>query len=73
MGKIRLFVHIVRNMGLEYVIFRVFYVLRGKLGILKKQFPTNPPQVQYQTLEGWKNSEIKFFFNLLSKNNLILN
>ncbi|MFZ4543208.1 MAG: alginate lyase family protein [Saprospiraceae bacterium] len=49
-------------MGWRYVQFRVFYALRARLGILKKQFPVNPPRKEFISLENWKALPQKFFF-----------
>ena len=50
-------------MGWDYVQFRVFYILRNKLGILKRQFPTNPKVKNFISLVDWKKQSINFFFN----------
>lgn len=50
-------------MGWQYVQFRVFYAIRGRLGILKQQFPQNPDFKQFINLEGWKKQTPKFFFD----------
>lgn len=50
-------------MGWDYVQFRSVYELKRKTGLLKKQFPTNPKQIQFISLEDWKELPAKFFFN----------
>jgi hypothetical protein len=50
-------------MGWGYVLFRLGYALRQKTGVLRRQFPTNPPQRNFISLEGWKNLPVKFFFD----------
>ena len=49
-------------MGWDYVQFRVFYAMRGKLGILKRQFPQNPDIQTFISLEDWKKQPQQFFF-----------
>ena len=56
-------------MGWDYVQFRVFYVLRSKLGVLKKQFPTTTSVKKFITLDDWKKQPANFFFD--SKEQLI--
>jgi hypothetical protein len=62
-AKLSLYFQILRNMGWQYVQFRVFYAIRGKLGVLKRQFPQNPDFQQFISLEDWKKQTPKFFFD----------
>jgi hypothetical protein len=43
-------------MGLKYVLFRVWFFLQKKTGLLIKRFPTNPPFINSITLVEWKKS-----------------
>ena len=43
-------------MGLNYVLFRVWFLLQKKIGLLKKRFPANPPFINAMTLVVWKKS-----------------
>ena len=52
-----------RNQGLRYVIYRSFYELRRKLGLLAIQFPSSPIQKKHLTFQEWKNLNIPFFFS----------
>ena len=61
--KLSLYFQIFRNMGWDYALFRVVYALRGKLGILKQQFPQNPNIQVFISLEDWKKQTPKFFFD----------
>jgi Heparinase II/III-like protein/Heparinase II/III N-terminus len=61
-AKINLYRQILANMGWAYVGFRIGYAIRGKLGILKRQFPVKPKQQDWIELENWKKQPAKFFF-----------
>lgn len=50
-------------MGWGYVLFRLGYVLRQKTGLLRRQFPANPPVQHFIDLAGWKKLPVKFFFD----------
>jgi hypothetical protein len=43
-------------MGLKYVMFRVWFLLQKKTGLLIKRFPANPPFINSITLVEWKKS-----------------
>lgn len=43
-------------MGLNYVLFRVWFLLQKKTGLLIKRFPANPPFINAITLVEWKES-----------------
>ena len=43
-------------MGLKYVLFRVWFLLQKKTGLLIKRFPANPPFIDSITLVEWKKS-----------------
>lgn len=43
-------------MGMKYVLFRVWFLLQKKAGLLIKRFPANPPFINAITLEEWKKS-----------------
>ena len=61
-------IQIIKNMGIRYFAYRIFYELQRKTGILKWKFPTNPPQKKYLCLADWKTSAPLFFFQ--SRENL---
>jgi len=50
-------------MGWDYVQFRTFYEIKRKTGLLKKQFPVNPPVQTFLNLKEWKERSIPFFFD----------
>lgn len=53
---------LVSNMGIRYVIFRILYVIKTKVGWKKIVFPTNLDQKNYISLKDWKNNLPPFFF-----------
>lgn len=55
--------NLLQNMGWRYLRFRVGFELKKKAGLLQKQYPTNPEQKSFITLEGWKKLDTQFFFN----------
>ena len=62
MQKLKQAANLISNMGMRYVLFRIGFALRQKTGLLKKSFPTNPPLVDFISLEAWKKLPAKFFF-----------
>jgi hypothetical protein len=48
-------------MGLNYVLFRIWFLLQKRTGLLIKRFPSNPPCINVITLVEWKKSI--FFVN----------
>ena len=60
--KANLYFQIFRNMGWKYVLYRVFFALKEKLGVLKTQFPVNPPRKHFFTLQNWKDADVHYFF-----------
>lgn len=60
LNKLILALQLMKNMGLRYIAFRVFFELKKRLGILHKSFPTNPEKIDFIHLNDWKIS--KHFF-----------
>ena len=60
--KIKKMANLISNMGFHYLFFRIFYMIKTKLGWQKKVFPTQPKFSEYITLESWKNNLPPFFF-----------
>ncbi|MCU0341432.1 MAG: heparinase II/III family protein [Spirosomaceae bacterium] len=56
---------LLRNMGFRYVWFRLMYELRRRTGLLKAQFPTQPPHRSWFLLSEWRLSPVRFFFDAL--------
>ena len=48
-------------MGMIYVCFRIYYLLKTKLGWQKKIFPTSPELKKYISLKDWKDNLPSFF------------
>ncbi len=65
------FFNLLVNMGPRYVWFRLRYELRRRTGLLKSQFPVNPPVKEFITLAQWKEYKGRFFFE--SREELIAN
>lgn len=61
-NKIKKTLNIFSNMGMRYVLFRILYLLKTKLGWQKKQFPINPEFKKYIRLQDWKDNLPPFFF-----------
>ncbi len=49
-------------MGLRYVVFRIQFAVRTKLGLLRKKFPTNVTSKSFISLEEWRMQTPPFFF-----------
>ena len=54
--------NIVSNMGIRYVIFRILYTIKTKVGWKKIAFPTNLDLKKHISLEDWKKNLPPFFF-----------
>lgn len=54
--------NLVSNMGIRYVIFRISYTIKTKLGWQKIKFPTSPEFKSYISLNDWKENLQPFFF-----------
>ena len=50
-------------MGIRYVIFRILYIIKTKIGWKKISFPTNPVLKKHISLDNWKKNLPPFFFN----------
>ena len=60
--KIKQVANLISNMGLRYLFYKIFYIIKTKLGWQKKTFPTQPKQNQYISLEHWRSKLPPFFF-----------
>ena len=54
--------NLVSNMGIRYVIFRILYTIKTKVGWKKIAFPTNLDLKKHISLEDWKKNLPPFFF-----------
>lgn len=59
--NLKLTFNLMQNMGARYVSFRMLFELKRKLGLLKKEYPTQPELQQFITLEQWKANTPAFF------------
>lgn len=62
MNKLTLLFRLFRNMGLRYVLFRMQYEWRRRMGLLKKAYPSEWRGVVYPTLAEWKQAHLPFFW-----------
>lgn len=60
--RLKLVQQLLTNMGFRYLLFRVYYELMRKTGILKWKFPKNPKFKKYYRLQDWKKQPQQFFF-----------
>ena len=54
---------LIRNMGVRYVMYRFWFELQKRTGILKRRFPENPKQKVFICLKEWQDQPVKFFFS----------
>jgi hypothetical protein len=52
--------HIIKNMGLRYTLYRVRHEMEKKTGALKHRHPANPPAKQFITLEEFRTNSPLF-------------
>ena len=71
MVSVKSFFRILKNMGLRYTTFRLFYEFKNRTGIQKLYFPTNPQKILNISLEEWKKTPSKFFYD--SKESIKIN
>jgi hypothetical protein len=62
LSKIKKTLNLISNMGLRYVLFRILFLFKTKLGWQKIQFPTNPEFNKYIRFQDWKDNILPFFF-----------
>jgi hypothetical protein len=62
MNKILAGVKLLKNMGLRYMLFRVFHVISKRTGFFERRFPTSSPCIDAISLNTWKNKLPPFFF-----------
>ena len=58
--KLKKNVNLFINMGLRYLLFRIFYMIKVKLGLLKKQFPENVSQRTFISKHDWLKLNVPF-------------
>ncbi len=57
----RKWLQILRNMGLRYVLYRLWYTFKLKVGILEYQHPTSITSKTYLSFETWQTTPSHFF------------
>ena len=55
-----LLLQLLRNMGLRYVAFRIWYLFQKKTGLLRIRFPKFIGQSGFITLDEWRNLHVNF-------------
>jgi len=60
--KVKRITNLVSNMGMRYVLFRISYFIKTKMGWQKKAFPVNPDFNKFIGLKEWKDNLQPFFF-----------
>ncbi len=60
--KLKITYDLVSNMGIKYILFRIAYYLKVKVGWHKIIFPINPKLKKSITLNKWRNNLPPFFF-----------
>jgi hypothetical protein len=58
-----MFLHIVRNMGLRYTLFRLWYESQKKLGILKWRFSKRRCSQSFVSIDDFRSPRTRFFFD----------
>lgn len=53
---------IIRQKSLRELLFRIGLIIRGKCGLLKWQFPTNPKLIDLPSLYDFRNKQEKYLF-----------
>ncbi|PCJ67856.1 MAG: heparinase [Bacteroidetes bacterium] len=54
-------------MGLRYSLYRLYYEVKRKFGVLERQFSSTTPNFDFITLNEWRRLELPFFFNRKSE------
>lgn len=67
-----MFLEILRNMGLRYVLFRMWYSFQMKTGLLKHKFPPRVKSFDFPNIEEWRETNYPFVtdFKMLGAYNL---
>lgn len=63
MNATRKYWNFISNMGLRYLIFRIFFTLKQKTGILKKEHPYPSQQKKFISVDAWRSLEKKFIID----------
>jgi len=61
-SKIDIFFQLIRQIGVRALLFRLYYEIQKKIGLLKFRFPTFLKPINYPTLDQWQTYDCNFFF-----------
>ena len=61
-NRLRIIIDFVLNMGFKYILFRIFFIIKSKLGWMKKIFPVNPKVNEFIVLSDWRKNLPPFYF-----------
>lgn len=64
MRYLKLLWHVGRQMGWEYVLFRAWYWMQSKTGLLKLRFPRKATKCSFISIRQWRDQKIAFLFDL---------
>lgn len=67
MKKLRYIIQLTSNMGLKYVLFRIYFEIKRKTGMLKRNFPTKQKYQEFISLKDWRENANPFFFESKEK------
>ena len=62
MSKFKLVIQMIKQQGLKYVAYRIYYETIMKSGLLKLKFPSTPTTEEPIGLEEWKELKIPFLY-----------
>ncbi|WAC11263.1 alginate lyase family protein [Dyadobacter pollutisoli] len=57
----QLLFHLVKNMGLRYILFRIWYEIQRLTGVLQLRFPTKSAARYFISMTDWRNLPVRFF------------
>ncbi|MDB3927596.1 hypothetical protein N9343_02510, partial [Flavobacteriaceae bacterium] len=60
--KLKKIANLASNMGMRYIFFRAYYIIKTKMGWQIKAFPTRLAYKKYINLNDWKDNLPQFFF-----------
>jgi hypothetical protein len=59
----QLFIHLFQNMGPRYVVFRFWYEMQRRSGLLQLRFRVKSKSRNVVALADWQHLPVKFFFD----------
>jgi hypothetical protein len=62
MNKVNQLFHLIKNMGLRYVLFRINYGIQKKIGLLRFRFPIDVRTRSFITVEEWRKLNTPYLF-----------